>query len=102
MRVKSQKYSELDIGGCETCEPFLYTWVVRSVSRMNFPRSWRAEPMKIDHKLDQGLIRSSLMGGSRTPYRLTKEQCLTVTPCPYPHGGPAFDPSCTEFVYPEC
>ena len=33
---------------------------------------------------------------------MTNEQCLTVTPCPYPHWRPAFYPSCTEFVYPGC
>ena len=41
----------------------------------------------------RGSIRSSLRtDGLSTPYRLTKEQCSTVTPCP----------SCTEFVYPGC
>ena len=29
-------------------------------------------------------------------------QCWTVPPCPFPHGRPAFGPSCTEFVYPGC
>ena len=42
------------------------------------------------------------MDGLSTPYRLTKEKCLTVIPCPYPHWRPAFGPSCTEFVYPGC
>ena len=53
-------------------------------------------------KLDQGWIRSNLTYGLSTPYRLTKEQCWTVTPCPYPHRRPAIGPSCTEFVYPRC
>ena len=30
------------------------------------------------------------------------EQWLTVPPCSYLHGRPAFGPSCTEFVYPGC
>ena len=50
-------------------------------------------------KLDRGSIRSSLRDGWITPYRLSKLQCLTVTPCPYPQWGPAFGPSCNEFVY---
>ena len=37
-----------------------------------------------------GSIRSSLMDGLGTPCRWTKEQCLTVSPCPYPHWRPAF------------
>ena len=53
-------------------------------------------------KLDRGLIRSSPRFGLSTPYRFTKEQCWTVPPCSYLHGRPAFGPSCTEFVYPEC
>ena len=52
--------------------------------------------------LDLGSIRSSPRDGLRTPYRLTKEQCLTVPPCPYLHGRTAFGPSCTVFVYPGC
>ena len=50
--------------------------------------------------LDRGLIRSSLRDGISIPSRLTTEQCLTVTPYPYPHRRPAFGPSRTEFVYP--
>ena len=53
-------------------------------------------------ELDPGSIRSSPRDGLSTPYRLTKEQCLTVPPCPYLHGRTAFGPSCTVFVYPGC
>ena len=45
---------------------------------------------------------SSLRDGFSTPYRLTKEHCLTFTTCPFPHWRPPFGPSCTEFVYPGC
>ena len=45
---------------------------------------------------------SSLRDGFSTPYRLTKEHCLTFTTCPFPQWRPAFGPSCTEFVYPGC
>ena len=31
-----------------------------------------------------------------------QEQCKTVPPCSFQHGRPAFGPSCTEFVFPEC
>ena len=30
------------------------------------------------------------------------EHCWTVPPFSYLHGRPAFGPSCTEFVYPQC
>ena len=53
-------------------------------------------------KLDRGSIRSSPRDGSSTPYRLTQEQCGTVTPCPCLHWRLIFDPSCTEFVCPDC
>ena len=58
--------------------------------------------MRLENRknLDRGLIRSSLRDGLSTPDRLTKEQCLTVTPYPHPLWRPAFDPSCTEFVWP--
>ena len=39
------------------------------------------------------------MDGVITPYRLTKKQQLTVTPCPYQHWRPVFGPSCTKFVF---
>ena len=35
-------------------------------------------------------------------YRLSKEQPLTVTPCPYPHWRPVFGSSYNEFVFPGC
>ena len=38
---------------------------------------------------DWGSIWSSLTYGLGTSYRLTKEQCWTVS-CPYPHWRPAF------------
>ena len=49
------------------------------------------------HLKKGGLKRSSLRDGLSTPYRLSKEHCLTVTPCPS-NSRPAFVPSCTEFV----
>ena len=51
-------------------------------------------------ELDRGSLRSSLRYGLSTPYRLR----LTIrnSAPSVPRGIPAFGPSCTEFVYPEC
>ena len=49
--------------------------------------------------LDRGSIRSSPRYGLSTPYRLTIRNSAKLF---HQHGRPAFGPSCTEFVYPEC
>ena len=50
-----------------------------------------------------GVVKAMPWGyGVSTPYRFTEKQCLSVTPCHYPHWRPVFGPSCTEFVYPGC
>ena len=42
-------------------------------------------------KLDRGLIRASHRDGLSIPYRMTKEQCWTFTPCPNTHKRPALN-----------
>ena len=52
---------------------------------------------KAKTQLDRGSIRSSPRYGLSTPFRLTKEQCWTVSPCSWLNRRPALGPSCTEF-----
>ena len=42
------------------------------------------------------------MYGISTPYKLTIRNSARLFHCSFQHGRPAFGPSCTEFVYPEC
>ena len=62
--------------------------------------------MNYNSKLDRGSIRSSPRDGKNTPYRLTKELCGTVPPCPCLHGRWEtyiwFHPALNKYVYPGC
>ena len=57
---------------------------------------------KMNRKLDLGSIRSSPRKGLSTPYRLTIWNSARLFHHVFFNMGPAFGPSCTEFVCPEC
>ena len=46
-----------------------------------------------------GVVKAMPWGyGLSIPYRFTEKQCLSVTPCHYPHWRPEFRPFCNEWM----